>query len=388
MRYAIQEQQVYGGRIEKIKIDQVHDAGLLTKIAKKKYVFEADVDSATALLRQALISAPYSIPAWLSLAELYNDQGKKKQAFQVLEYADQLTSEIKRWRWDKTLVDYQVGRTDVLSKELSYIISEIPGKPRADALQLAFTLWEDPDELLDNVGRSNLEHFLDYTIRKRLPHKGLFFWRVSQKDGIFLSEKKMLSFIDMLINSGELVAASAIWRTHFNIESVLFNGDFQRKFLQHAFGWRQSKNKAFTLRHERKDDREFPGILHYNFKGWDNVNFRHLYQIVPVDGGQHYAITGEIKSKRLSTDQRPFIEIYGYKCKTPYAKSEMVEADQDWARFEVVFGVSEECDAVVVRLRRRESNQIDNKLKGQMWLRNFEMLQTGDIFTVFDERPE
>jgi len=34
------------------------------------------------------------------------------------------------------------------------------------------------------------------------------------------------------------------------------------------------------------------------------------------------------------------------------------------------FEVPEDCAAIVVRLRRNESLQIDNKLAGQLWLKN------------------
>ena len=388
MRHAVFEQQVFGGRMGKVPINQIRDAGLLNQQAKKKHLFDADTKTATLLLQQALTSAPYAIPAWLSLAELYNDQGKKHLTFQVLEYSDRLLSGVKRWRWEKTLVDYQVGRTGMLPAELGFIIGEIPGKPRTDALQLSFTLWENPADLLANIGLSNVEHLFDYTIQKNLQQKGLFFWRVIQNNNISLSEKKVLSFLEMLLRNGDVNAASIIWKTHFHSASIVFNGDFKKRFLQQAFGWRQSNSKAFTMNYERKADKESPGSLHYNFKGWENVNFHHLYQIVPVEGGQHYTFSGEFKSKRLTTDQRPFIEVYGYKCKTPYAKSEMVQADQDWSSLHLNFVVSEECQAVVVRLRRQESHQIDNKLTGQMWLRNFKIEKITDPYTALDGLTE
>lgn len=388
MNFYIHEQRVFSGNIEGVSVDSVRDARLITRMAKKKYLFEADVEGAKTLLQQALISVPYSIPAWLSLAELYNDEGQKQQSRQVLEYIDQLTSEIKRWRWEKTLVDYQVGRTEVLSREIAYIIEKIPGKSRRDALQLAFTLWDDPNDLLVHVGRENVEHLLDHAISKKMPQKGLLFWQVMQSNGETLKKKKLLSFLNMLLQKGEVVAAGDIWRTYFNSHSILFNQDFADTFLQRGFGWRAIKSKDFTFKHQPKSKESTARNLHYRFKGWENLNFHHLYQIVPVTGGQMYEFTGQYKTKSLTTDQRPFIEVYGYKCKTPYAKSEMVEADTDWTNVKFSFGVSDDCNAVVVRLRRHESRMIDNKLSGQLWLKNFEMLETGDSFTVLDELPE
>jgi uncharacterized protein YciU (UPF0263 family) len=78
-----------------------------------------------------------------------------------------------------------------------------------------------------------------------------------------------------------------------------------------------------------------------------------------------------MKSQKMTTDQRPFVEVSGFKCEMLAASSEMVAADQDWTEHQVVVQVPEECAAIVVRLRRKESKHIDNKLAGQLWARNF-----------------
>ena len=135
---------------------QVRDSRILTYQAKQKHLFEADLTGAEVLLQQALKVNSYYIPAWLSLVELYNDRGEKDHAGKVLAYVDELTQGIKRWRWDKALVAYQTGMVEILPEELSYIIREIPGKSRNDALQLAFTLWKKPEILIQNVGISNI----------------------------------------------------------------------------------------------------------------------------------------------------------------------------------------------------------------------------------------
>ena len=137
-----------------LKSQQVRDSRILTYQAKQKHLFEADLSGAEIFLQNALKVNSYYIPAWLGLVELYNDQGEKDHAGEVLAYVDELTQGIKRWRWDKAFVAYQTGMVEILPDELSYIIREIPGKSRNDALQLAFSLWKDPEILLQNVGIS------------------------------------------------------------------------------------------------------------------------------------------------------------------------------------------------------------------------------------------
>ncbi|MCK5516554.1 MAG: hypothetical protein KAI39_06745, partial [Desulfobulbaceae bacterium] len=131
-QFSVQEQRVFTDRKGLLPTDQIRNARLLTYHARQAHMFEADMDGAMSLLQRALITNPYYVPAWLGLAELKNDIGEKKQAVEVLQYANLLTRGLKRWRWDKALVAYQLGQTEMLPDELSYIIEEIPGKARAD----------------------------------------------------------------------------------------------------------------------------------------------------------------------------------------------------------------------------------------------------------------
>lgn len=93
----------------------------------------------------------------------------------------------------------------------------------------------------------------------------------------------------------------------------------------------------------------------------------------------------KVKTAKLSTDQLPFWEIYGFKCKGLYQKTDMVQSDQDWTNMTVSFGVPEECDAIRLRLRRKESTRIDNKLAGDIWLTGLEIEDTDEYFTILDE---
>ncbi len=388
LNFSVQEQRIFTDKKGRLPTDQIRNARLLTYHAKQKHMFDADMDGALSLLQQALIINPYYVPAWLSLAELKNDIGAKEQAIEVLHYVDVLTRGLKRWRWDKALVAYQLGKMDMLPGELSYIIGEIPGKARADALQLAFTLWQEPEDLIENIGRENIMHLFNYCVRKNLPQKALSFWQMIPSRGVDWQEKEALALIDMLLRTGNVAKAGNIWRSHFNSKNIVYNGNFSEKFLRRAFGWRAGKNKGFAQRFEHIPGDDSVRNLHYRFKGWDNLNFSHLSQIVPLEPRKEYQLTAELKSERLTTDQRPFLEVYGYKCKMAYARSEMIEPDQDWAEYKVNFGVPGECSAVVVRLRRKESRHIDNKLAGKMWLREFRITETNDDFTLLDGVPQ
>lgn len=387
MLLSYQEQKGFNEKFDKNQAPQARNVKGLVYHAKQKHMLEADLSGARSLLQQALTANPSYVPAWLSLAELENDLGHKEKAYAILQYVDTLTEGLKRWRWNKALTAYQLGKVEMLPGELRYIVRELPGKDRNDALQMAFTLWAAPHELVEKIGRENIAHLLGYAVRRNLPQHALFFWREIETAEVQWQPKEALALIDMLLRVSEVQEATKIWRKYFNLDKFFFNGDFSKPFLEQAFGWRTGKKQNFDLLFAKGSEGDTARAVQYRFKGWENINFNHLYQVVPIEGGRTYSLTAELKSQKMTTDQRPFLEVSGYKCKAPVMTSTMVEPDQDWTQHQVVLQVPEECAAMVFRLRRKESNHIDNKLSGQMWLRNFVVAEM-DANAITENTPK
>ena len=360
---------------------------LLSWLAKQKHLFDADMEMAESLYQKALIANPVYLPAWLGLAELRFDQRQTAEANAILDYTSELATDIKRWRWDKALVAYQFDRKDVLADDLSYIISKtFSGKKRNDALRMAFSVWQDPEELLEKMGSENLLHLFRYSTNKKKVAEGLYYWSILEKQDFQEQIKDVYRFLNMLLSNGEVKVAGEIWRKHFNSDTLVFNGDFSHEPLQTAFGWRlarKNKGVSWKLKAAKKDE---PTSLHLHFNRKSNVNLWYPYQIVPLAGGRVYTLRSKVKTRKLTTDQLPFWEVMGYQCKGLYQKTEMVQSEQPWLEMFLSFSVPEECDGVRVRLRRKESTRIDNKLAGDIWITGVEIAETGEHFTILDEQ--
>ncbi|MBW2248852.1 MAG: hypothetical protein JRF62_17075, partial [Deltaproteobacteria bacterium] len=77
--------------------------------------------------------------------------------------------------------------------------------------------------------------------------------------------------------------------------------------------------------------------------------------------------------KNITTDQGPFVDIYGYDCKGVYFKGPMMLDTHPWQEQDMEFTVPQACQAVVVRVRRRKSHRFDNKISGILWLDDFKL---------------
>lgn len=364
-------------------LENLYSPQLLTWHAKRFHLLEGAVAEAEALLQRALVNNPVYIPAWLGLAELRNDQGRKSESQAILEYVDQLSADISRWRWEKALLAYQLGRLDILSRDLSYVIEKISGKRQA-ALKMAFTVWSDPQELLDKLGTQNVLHLFNYASQAKHIETALKFLPYVEEMGVDAHKKDVLFFLDILIQNGDIAKATAIWKKYFNNNALLYDGSFQEEPSNMAFGWRAAKLKGSTWRIENSAGKEKGQALRLHFSGTENIAFSHLSQIVPLESAKKYTLTGWLKTEKLTTDQRPYLEVVGYKCTIPPAKTEILAASQPWTSFVLSFNVSEDCEAVQVRVRRDPSNHLDNLLAGDLWLRNLEIHDTGENYSSFD----
>jgi hypothetical protein len=113
----------------------------------------------------------------------------------------------------------------------------------------------------------------------------------------------------------------------------------------------------------------------------ENISFHHFYQIVPVVPLQPYRLSYRWKSKWITTDQGPFVEIYGYDQKGLHHKGPMIKGTNLWHTETLEFTPPEKCNAVVIRLRRLKSRRFDSKIAGTLWLDDFkiEKLQSADF---------
>lgn len=364
-------------------LDYLHSPYLLTWHAKRLHLIEGKIEESEGLFKRALVNNPLFLPAWLGLAELSNDRGRKDEGLAILDYVDHLSSDISRWRWDKALLAYQLGRLDILAGDLSYVIEKMPEK-RESALKMAFSIWDDSQEILARVGAQNLFHLFNYACRTRKIETALQFWPFIKELGVDTNKKDVLLFLETLIQNGEIAKAAPIWKKYFNSRSLLHDGSFEEEPLNTAFGWRVSKPKGSTWRIESVTGKEKSRSMRLHFSGTENLTFNNLSQIVPIDPARKYSLNGWLKTAKLTTDQRPYLEVVGVNCKIPPAKTEIMAESQDWSPFSLVFYVAEDCEAVQVRVRRDRSNHLDNLLAGDLWLRDLEIEATGEIFSSLD----
>ena len=110
-----------------------------------------------------------------------------------------------------------------------------------------------------------------------------------------------------------------------------------------------------------------------SFNGKENISFQHVFQIIPVSPMKRYRLTYSWKSRGVTTDQGPFVEIYGYDAKGLYESGSVINGSQNWHEESITFETPVDCHAAVLRFRRRPSMRFDSKIRGIVWFDDFRL---------------
>lgn len=328
--------------------------------------FQNRTDEAMALFNRAIAEDIYQIDAWLRMGEIEYARGNTAEARAILRFVERLTQNVYRWKWREAMLTQGLGMDEIFVKNINHLIPF--DRDRQNALFVLDQAFDNSTEAVLNVlAPGNKLFYFDWLMQWRRVGDAQIMWE-AVSDSFIKTPEITLQFIHFLLSNHEIKAAKSVWE-----KLGIHNPAFENEMAQKGFGWRSHNpgNGAWNIKRTVVIDIKSDYILQVVFAGEQNIHFHHLYQIVPVVPKTSYRLTYQWRSQSLTTEQRPFIEIYGHECKNLYAKSDMIEATSVWREGAISFDVPETCEAMVVRLRRLPSKRFDSKIKGKVWLDYF-----------------
>ena len=334
--------------------------------------FQNDSDVAARLFRRTVLQDIFHMGAWLKLAKAQTVLGNPDTARCILEFSNDKTKNVYRWKWDQILLAHELGMENIVLDNINFLIRYRKKVP--DAFQLLDThLTGNTMRAVNVLDSPNLIAFLEWLMRWGRENDAQIAWNKIMSAGI-QNEDIRMKYIHFLISKKWVFLAAEIRRSHTNIQG-LTNPGFEDQITGRGFDWRYTANNKGKWSIRRTLSEAFIGTcsLKIRFEGKENISFGHLYQIVPVDPLTPYRLTYGWRSKNITTDQGPFVDIYGYDCKGVYFKGPMMLDTHPWQEQDMAFTVPQTCHAVVVRVRRRKSHRFDNKISGILWLDDFKL---------------
>ena len=328
-----------------------------------------DFSTAIELYRKAVGVDPLKGRAWLALAEAEKANGNLDGARKILDYVHGLGERTLRWTWSETLLALDLGVYPVVWENLNRMIGN--RRHTADSLQLVDALLaSEPGVAVARLEDRNLPTYMGWLIRwgrldqalavrEQMARKGIS----DPKADAWLSARLLgQKRVDEALSLGETKTGGL---TNPGFEADFTGGPFDWRFSRRGSGWQTERVSGIAS--------EGGYSLSIAFDGKQNGSFAHLTQIIPVEPGGSYRLTAWWKGDGITTDQGPFLDIYGHDAKGLYVKGPMLSGTKDWEELSIDFTPPKNCHAVVVRLRRVPSRKLDNKIEGTVWLDGFEL---------------
>jgi hypothetical protein len=309
--------------------------------------------------------------AWLKLAHAETINGNKMLGTDILEFTHYLTGKMIQWKWSQLLLARELKLDNIFFENLNFIIPDRQFQDEALNL-LDMHLKNDSIAVLKFLERRNWQYYLRWLMKWNRTEDTFKVWLAISENEI-VDNDLLQKYINFLVTQKEIMRAATI-REKFTGINRMTNSGFELPISNNGFDWRIRTGTHWYIQQTKSEVMEGNYSLQMIFSGKENINFHHLSQIVPVLPGKNYNIAFWWRSKDLTTDQRPFIEIRGLDCNDKsYWKSDMVASNTDWTQQKLFVSIPESCFAVTVTLRRHPSQRFDSKISGILWLDHFQM---------------
>ena len=344
-------------------------------------------ERAAGFFRQAVSKDVLHLDAWLRLAETEAALGREEKAKAILNFTTDMTEQVFRWKWSQMVLARELDMQERLYRNTNYLLSR--KVLVQDVLQLLHThLGGEASAVINVLEPGNLAAYLDWLMHWGMTDESLMVWQAMT--AIAEPEKEIaLRVAHFLLNHKRIVPSVDIWQKYTGIAG-LTNPGFESSLTGQGFDWRHwgEKDGNWELKRVYNEAAEGDYALKIKFDGQENISFQHLYQIFAVNPQEKYRLTYAWKSRGITTDEGPFVEIVGYDTRGLYLAGPMITGSNGWHEESIAFVVPADSRAAVVRLRRRTSMRFDSKIRGTVWLDNFrlEKIETDARTTAVEKK--
>ena len=318
---------------------------------------------------------PSATSTWLELAATYEAEGNNvaaRNAFINAKNTYPLSAEVS-WSYGNFLL--RQGELEPAFAEMRRSVEADPGRA-AEAVSRCLRVEPDANLILDRALPPNSEIYMavmDALAKDHQIESALKVWTriVAMHPKIALHD--VFQTVMELRNVGRASEAHKVWEQAVELaglaqlegprNSMVWDGGFESDVTGEAYAWRFLRNsRSAQIDFDTLEKHTGKRSLRVSFDGSSDVAFYDVCQAVPTEAGIAYELSAWMKSKELTTDQGVRIELAGG------AVTADVRGTQPWTRFATVWPGAKENQETQICLRRVQSDQEDNKIRGTAWV--------------------
>jgi hypothetical protein len=321
---------------------------------------------------------PVLSSSWLGLTEIFVENGENQKALSTLRRLSELTPKSISYLWEESILSLRLGDKSMAMRDLR-IVAKVDPTRRERVFNLCWEVIGNPEFILSNViTDESLPDYLWYLMLRDKLDETFPVWKRMKKMGI-VSDKSAFSYIEFLLAKDRSSEASSIWSEMFGKrgESLVWNGGFEKEPLGRGFDWRIQNVDGVSIDFDWEKRSEGTRSLRLKFDGKHNVDFYHVYQVIPVEPDTDYFFTSYVSTQEITTRNGITWEVYCYPKLNMTKAMEPLTGTTDWKRVELSFHTPSDCKSIVLRLRRYRSERLDKYIYGVVWVDDVKLLKIG-----------
>ncbi|MCP4659699.1 MAG: tetratricopeptide repeat protein, partial [bacterium] len=343
-----------------------------------------DLARARSHLERAVALNPHSWKYRLELARACELSDLGDEAEKSLLAAVELNPRSATYRW-------RLAHFYVRSGELDLVFPQIE-----TALALDRSLVEAGLELLLRIGAGEEQILRAWPREREASRRALVFlvsrraspgvetpfiearWQVLLDDPEPPTLSEGAFYVDYLLRQGHFAETRRQWialarkndivdPAYAENRSRVWNGDFEGEISGSRLGWKIARRGAFTAARAPGEGVDGGTALRIDFEGTENLDFRGVQQQVLVLPERVYELSLRARSGEITTEEGLYFQVLEPGGRQVLA-TEPILGTTPWRRYSATFRVPAQSHRLILRLRRKPSRRIDNRLRGSLWL--------------------
>lgn len=350
----------------------------------------SDIPLAISYYRRAVQLNPQSPYYKLDLASALEMAGNNDEAdadFRAAQAAYPISAEVS-WKYGNFLL-----RQNRLPEAYAEIHHAVIVDPTLLPLAVSRVWHSEPDIhlLLDQVlpdTAAAYQNALAYLADAQEPAAALEVWRRLVAKDPHADLKLSFKLVDMLVAQEKYDDAAAVWRQAVNGDpgaapgyegnSIVYNGGFEKDIAGGGFGWREKDVDGADFDYDSDEKHSGGRSARLIFDGSANIAYENLFQYVSVSADTRYRFQGFLRTDGISTDSGIRFEVQDPKdpqhldVLTPNETGSL-----PWTLEQADFTTGPHTRVILVRIVRRPSERLDNKIHGSVWIDDVSIVPAG-----------
>jgi hypothetical protein len=326
----------------------------------------------------------------LDLAGAYEMAGDTAEAdnnFRAAQAGYPISAEVS-WKYGNFLL-----RQDRLTEAYAEIHRAVLVDPNLIPPAVSRVWHSDPDIhlLLDQVLPNTPAAYsgaLTFLVGEQDPTAALEVWRRWIARNSKPDLKTAYALIDLLVTQEKYDDAGSVWHQVLTLDpdsaatmsenSLVNDGGFEKDAAGGGFGWRQSDAAGADFDYDTEMKHSGGRAARVTFDGTKNIIYENLFQYVLVSPSTHYRFQGFIRTDKISTESGMRFEIVDPKNpKDVDALTPNETGSLPWTLEQSDFTTGPKTHMIAIKLVRKESQRLDNRLSGTVWIDDLSLAPGG-----------